>query len=215
MAEIAWQDKQRRTHRYLPRGEAVLGASDTVSVAAGEALGVIAADGTLAGVLVGPVRSEVSALPFVGALGATATFGRYSVSLLWAAAAPVELKAEIPLPPIDDPRTGARCSGASARATFGLAVTDVAKLVSTQHTEAKPLAGDVVERLAKQALGTACGTFWTQSREAVAARQAPMEEMAPKLAATVLEPVGLAVSGLKIELRLPVGFTPAPGSPLR
>ncbi len=212
MAEIQWQGKQAgRTHRFLPRGEAVLAAADTVRVAAGEALAILAADGALAGLLVGPAQSEVSALPFVAALGAQATFGRYPVALLWVSTAPVEIKAEFPLPPIADPRTGMKCAGASARATFGLAVTDAAKLLAAQHTDAKPIAGDVVERLAKQALGTACATFWTESREAVATRQAPMEEMAPKLAATVLDPVGLVVSGLKVELRLPVGFTPRPG----
>lgn len=215
MAEVRWSGKQK-THLYrlLPVGEAQVAIDDAIHVAEGEAVAVLGRDAKVAGV-VGPGANAVGSLPFLGALGGPGAFGRLPVALLWACTAPVERSGEWPLPPIADPGSGHKCAGASARGTYGLAVADVAKLAAALHTEARPLGNDAGDRSAHQTLATAAATFWTQSREPVATRQAAMEEALPRLAATVLDGQGLTVSGLKLVLRLPVGFTPTPGSPLR
>jgi hypothetical protein len=215
MADIRWNGKDKtHLHRFQKTGEAPVSTSDVLRIGPGETLAIFGPDGGLAGVL-GPGDGAVSAVPFLGALGTPGVFGRLPVALFWASTAPVPASGEWPLPPIADPGSNRPCAGASVRATYSIAVTDVAKLLAALHTPAREIQPEAGHRAVKTTLAKAFSTFWNESREPVVLRQASMQEMVPKLAATVLDGQGLAISGFEIALRLPVGFTATPGSPLR
>lgn len=215
MADIRWVGKDAaQLHRYQKVGEMPVATGDVLKVGAGETLAVLGVDGSVLGV-VGQGDHTVSALPFASALGPEGTFGRVKVALFWASTAPVAASGEWPLPPIADPGSNRPCAGASARATYAVAVADVTKLLAALHTAAREIQAEAGNRAVKNALATAFSTFWTQSRDPVVLREPGIGEMVAKMAATVTDPLGLAISDMKVGLRLPVGFSPTPGSPLR
>src|SRR5574341_409720 len=139
MAEIRWFGKDKaHLHRFQKAGEAPVSVGDVLVVGPGEALAILGADGAVVG-LVGQGQTTVSSLPFVGALGTPGVFGRVPVALFWASTAPIEAGGEWPLPPIADPGSNRPCAGASVRATYGVIVADVPKLLAAMHTSAREI----------------------------------------------------------------------------